>query len=171
MWSQEHLQSARQAAASGPSDQTSDQKGTDAVLSPEAASLLTSYAWPGNLTQLENLCLRLACLPELPLIPEQLAAQLDDSRYYQHLGPTASTALAPAALTTAALTAGVPTTAASLTGKPEGFFIHNRLVTYDELRAMDRYYQGKKSLIAEKLGVSRSTLWRYYRTMDGEDTT
>lgn len=171
MWSQEHLQSARQAAASGPSDQTSDQKGTDAVLSPEAASLLTSYAWPGNLTQLENLCLRLACLPELPLTPEQLAAQLDDSRYYQHLGPTASTALTPAALTTAALTAGIPTAAASLTGKPEGFFIHNRLVTYDELRAMDRYYQGKKSLIAEKLGVSRSTLWRYYRTMEGEDTT
>ena len=38
--------------------------------------------------------------------------------------------------------------------------------TFDDLHALDSYYNGKRNLLAEKLGISRSTLWRYFKMME-----
>ena len=45
-----------------------------------------------------------------------------------------------------------------------GCVLENR----EELKALDQYYQGHRSLLAKQLGVSRSTLWRYFKKMESD---
>ena len=75
----------------------------------------------------------------------------DDSEFYSHLKKDFLPSSFPSA--------------APPQPKP-GFTIKGRPVTYEELRKLDAYYNGKKGVIAEKLGISRSTLWRYYKEME-----
>lgn len=49
----------------------------------------------------------------------------------------------------------------------KNFVIHGRLLSWEELKALDQYYQGHRGLLAKQLGVSRSTLWRYFKEMEG----
>lgn len=48
----------------------------------------------------------------------------------------------------------------------KAFVIHGNRVTQQQLEALNQYYNGNKTLIAKHLGVSRSTLWRYYKEME-----
>lgn len=122
---------------------------------PEFLHQLKDYAWPGNLRQLESYLRRLVVLSsgETILSSFHESGSPDDSGFYAFLNRTEST---PAFCQ-------LPST-----GKEEpGFMIKGRKYTCSELQELDRYYQGKKGLIAEKLGISRSTLWRYYKAMEG----
>lgn len=122
---------------------------------PEFLHQLKDYAWPGNLRQLESYLRRLVVLSsgETILSSFHESGSPDDSGFYAHLNRTESNPafcqLPPAAK------------------EEPGFMIKGRKYTYSELQELDRYYQGKKGLIAEKLGISRSTLWRYYKDMEG----
>lgn len=49
-----------------------------------------------------------------------------------------------------------------------GFMIRGRWYTYEDIRALDAYYHGRKGQIAGELGVSRSTLWRYLKEITGD---
>lgn len=122
---------------------------------PEFLHQLKDYDWPGNLRQLESYLRRLVVLSsgETILSSFHESGSPDDSGFYAHLNRTES---APAFCQRPPAAKEEP-----------GFMIKGRKYTYSELQELDRYYQGKKGLIAEKLGISRSTLWRYYKAMEG----
>ncbi|WP_215701355.1 sigma-54-dependent transcriptional regulator [Clostridium sp. MCC353] len=119
----------------------------------DCTAVIEEYSWPGNLDQMDSLCRRLVLLINDgdTLSRSQLQMQLSDTPYFSHLPGTP----------------GLQKTLKPLTDPPEpGFIVHGRKITFDELKAMDRYYHGRKSLIAQKLNVSRSTLWRYFKEME-----
>lgn len=121
---------------------------------PEFLHALEDCSWPGNLRQMESYLKRLVVLSSGETVLSSLkeAGSPDDSGFFAHLDSQLPiTSMAPPA--------------GSAEWEP-GFIIKGRKVTYYELQELDHYYQGKKGLIAEKLGVSRSTLWRYYRDME-----
>lgn len=117
----------------------------NSVCAPSALAALPSYSWPGNLCQLENLCRRLVLQStEDQVLTSNMIAQAMEGH-----SPS-------------------PSDTASPSSPAPGFFIRGRLITWQELQAMDTAYQGKKTLIAQKLGISRSTLWRYFKIMGEE---
>lgn len=120
---------------------------------PEFLHGLADLSWPGNLKQMESYLRRLVILAEdndcFSSVKE--AGFPDDSEFYSHLKKDFLPSSFPSA--------------APPQPKP-GFTIKGRPVTYEELRKLDAYYNGKKGVIAEKLGISRSTLWRYYKEME-----
>ena len=73
----------------------------------------------------------------------------DDSNFYKHLNRD--------------INSQPFSEAPGLNQAQPGFIINGKKITYKELKILDEYYQGKKGLIAQKLGISRSTLWRYYK--------
>lgn len=118
-----------------------------------AAAPLRAHRWRGNLRELENLCRRLVALSphDESLGAERIEAELGDSRYYR----PDSTAASPTGCSPAGPVA-----------EEKAFIIKRRKYTFDELRALDAYYKGKRNILAEKLGISRSTLWRYLRMLE-----
>lgn len=122
----------------------------DCILPNDAEDLLRNYSWPGNISQLKSFCKRLAYLSNQNINQDFIKHCLNDDIYYSHLKQEdfpASDCLFTAPF------------------EKKGFIINKRLVTYDELLSLDRYYQGHKGVLAEKLGISRSTLWRYFKIM------
>lgn len=123
----------------------------DCVLPDSAKDLLRNYSWPGNISQLTSFCKRLVYLSNQNITQDFVRHCLNDEIYYSHLKQ-----------------ADFPASDCFFTAPLEkkGFIINKRLVTYDELLSLDRYYQGHKGILAEKLGISRSTLWRYFKIME-----
>ena len=117
--------------------------------------ILNTCTWTGNIQQLKNLCQRLVCLNTGILTGDSLKTNLDDSVYYFHLIQNQFS------ISDCSIASSV---------KKEGFVINKQLVTYDELKALDKFYQGHKGMLAQRLGISRSTLWRYFKLMDEEKT-
>lgn len=130
--------------------------GCERALSSDAADILTDYTWPGNISQLQSLCRRLILIPgeHQEISASMIAKQLDDSIYYNHLNSHQFEA--------------VPVLSPPFHSDPKqpGFIIDDRFVTYEELQSLDQFYQGRKKLVAEHLGISRSTLWRYMKEME-----
>lgn len=120
-----------------------------------AEELLESYFWPGNLSQLKSLCRRFTSFAPEELTLDFIKKNLDDSAYYAHLTQK-----------------DFSISDFAVSAEKKGFMINHRLVTFEELLTLDRCCQGHKGALAKELGVSRSTLWRYFKIMDqakGED--
>jgi propionate catabolism operon transcriptional regulator len=116
--------------------------------SGEAMGLLSTYAWPGNVRELRNLLERLHAQVD-PVAVEIDAALL--MRLAPELGLGASTAaLDPPAL------------ASSRFGKAASIATSTR-PSGTELHALLERHGGSRNAVAEALGVSRSTLWRWLR--------
>ncbi len=130
-----------------------------------AAELLSSFSWPGNIRQLRSVAQRFSLLaPEsgsstaaaetnLACLRQCLEQEFDFSMQSQPENIMNTTKNAPADFSAGALFSD------------KNFVIHGRLVSWEELKALDQYYQGHRSLLAKQLGVSRSTLWRYFKEM------
>ncbi|WP_367568689.1 PrpR N-terminal domain-containing protein [Lacrimispora sp.] len=125
------------------------------TIAPDVENALTAYSWPGNISQLKSVCRRLAFLagPQTVLSPQMLEAQLDDSSYYAHLSDQ------PVEIMNSQL---------QLSQSSRGFAIKDRYVTYEELSSLKRLFHGKKRLMAESLGISRSTLWRHMKELEDD---
>ena len=131
-------------------------------ISAEALALLESYAWPGNVRQLENVIFRAVVLAdgdELTLAEfPQIAAQVSGFDVRIPAAPTAS----------------------AREQKPEREIIRVEVRDPNVLRLLDEsgnlrrfeqleaetlrfalgYYRGQMSAVARKLGIGRSTLYR-----------
>ena len=139
----------------------------------DASRLLSKYSWPGNIRQLQSVARRFALLASTT--EDSLTAsdtnQISVTRKNLHcLKQCLEQESAVAEYTTlssAAKNAPAEISAGALSSN-KNFVIHGRLVSWEELKALDQYYQGHRSLLAKQLGVSRSTLWRYFKKMESD---
>lgn len=117
--------------------------------------LLLTWKWPGNLLELKGFCIRLGYLAmQFPLSLELLKECLND--HGEELRKDEENReYAPVEM-------HQETTA-------KGFVIRGKLVTYEELLALQRHFQGNKTALAKHLGISRSTLWRYLSTVEQDE--
>lgn len=169
-----------------------------AVLPEDAAArLLSGYSWPGNIRQLQSVARRFAllatnitanntasdanapdtlqknlhCLEQClhqefaasqnhmsakALLSADSTSTLMSQPAPQHSAPASANKNAPADFSAGAFSSS------------KNFVIHGRLVSWEELKALDQYYQGRRSLLAKQLGISRSTLWRYFKEMEAD---
>lgn len=134
---------------------------------PRIQELLMSCPWPGNIRQLKSMARRFAwSAPKeadsvwMKAFLRQASAPADQNTGTHRAGHAGNSQPEPLVPN--------PNTQAPL---QKGFVIHGRLVSYEELRAMDAYYQGRRATLAKHLGISRSTLWRYFKTMNEEGET
>lgn len=125
-------------------------------ISAEALALLNAYDWPGNLRQLENALFRAVILAEADELTvaefPQIAARVEG---FDVRVPSAPIVSRPAEILGAPL-------------EPPGFSLVDEL---GEMLALDQleaeairfaltHYRGRMSVIARKLGIGRSTLYR-----------
>lgn len=144
----------------------------------DTSSLFSGTFWPGNIRQLQSIARRFACMAPKVLSLSSHPSSDDCEENYRFLKQCLepfhrscktqdmlSDALsckeknAPADLSTRTLSS------------EHSFVIHGRIVTWDELKALEQYYHGHRSLLAKQLGISRSTLWRYFKEMDSADSS
>ncbi len=147
-----------------------------AGLSEEAARMLRTYAWPGNVRQLENAMFRavvLADAPELTVAEfPQIAAQVDG--FVAEI-PAAPTVLQkPGAYTGPALLGAEDTVPRTIeikdTGTPSALGIPAITengdvrplteIEADMIRLALGRYRGHMTEVAKRLGIGRSTLYR-----------
>jgi DNA-binding NtrC family response regulator len=132
-------------------------------LSPEALDLLVRHDWPGNVRQLENAVFRAVVLADGAWLTPAEFPQVA-----QHLGSANAlpmTAVDP-------LSAPGPLGAAS-PGPPAGALVYDVSgdlrpladVEADMIRLAISRYEGRMTLVARKLGIGRSTLYRKLREL------
>ncbi|ODU42468.1 propionate catabolism operon regulatory protein PrpR [uncultured Aquimonas sp.] len=119
--------------------------------SAEAIGLLSAYAWPGNVRELRNLLERLHAQVD-PAVVEIEAAVL--IRLAPELGGHASIASFERSHVASGAAGILP--AGSASPRPSA----------TELHALLDRHGGARNAVAEALGVSRSTLWRWLRQHD-----
>lgn len=116
-------------------------------LSTESTKILEQFNWEGNITQLKAFCERLVLLSADECIsPELVQEQLNDHLYFEHLGVDK-------------ISSPLPVISKDLSG----FVINQKRVTAEELKQLESFYGGNRTLMAKKLGISRSTLWKYMK--------
>jgi len=147
----------------------------------EALTMLESYAWPGNIRELENVIERAvyisergvieyADLPENIRAPQAYAMPLAapiliaaEPPFADFPGRRSSTLSAmPRHETIAAIEAAAPTPPTEPTAKKR-LRHENELAEESLIRRMLRERHGALGEVAQALGVSRSTLWRKMR--------
>lgn len=146
----------------------------------DASRLLSEYSWPGNIRQLQSVARRFALLAsttedsltasdanQISITRESLHCLkqcLEQEPGHNQISHSASQCFIPPE---EAKNAPTDFSVGALSSD-KNFVIHGRLVSWEELKALDQYYQGHRSLLAKQLGVSRSTLWRYFKEMEAD---
>lgn len=124
-------------------------------LEPEALHLLQTYSWPYNYTQFKRILNELALVTTTPYIrAEHVAALLDKEK-------------APVRTGTFRLDKDLDSAAISLDREPG----HHTLdltkplteITKDVIRLVLEDTGGNQTSAAKRLGIGRSTLWRYLK--------
>ncbi len=142
-------------------------------LSAESLALLSRYDWPGNVRQLENAVFRAVVLAEGDELTvaefPQIAARVDG--FDVRIPP------APA-LRAADLTTAFPRAAGDLDPDPHALRLLDDRgdvralgeIEAESIRFALAHYRGQMSLVARKLGIGRSTLYRKMKDCGlGED--
>lgn len=133
------------------------------TVDPQTLALLCSYKWPGNIRQLENAVFRAVVLAdgESLTIDEfpQIAAQLPT---LPDRGIPATAPAEPAGVQSVALDDGAPRLAAFSDGELRTLAD----IEADAIRLALDHYGGRMSLVARRLGIGRSTLYRKLREID-----
>ncbi len=142
-------------------------------VAPAAMALLTAYDWPGNIRQLENAVFRAVVLAdgealtrnEFPHVAAHFSSidhgELGDDR---GIGATASPA--PSALISPPADESEPGVPIFRNGevRPLGD------IEADLIKLALDHYGGRMSLVARRLGIGRSTLYRKLREIDPDGT-
>ncbi len=131
---------------------------------PAAMELLVAFQWPGNIRQLENAVFRAVVLADgdslSPAEFPQIAAHLGD----RGMAATASTA--EHALQFAPIEEGEPRLPIFRDGEVRALSD----IETDLIKLALDHYGGRMSLVARRLGIGRSTLYRKLRELDPTGT-
>jgi DNA-binding NtrC family response regulator len=135
----------------------------------DALELLTAFSWPGNIRQLENAVFRAVVLADGPMLTPaefpQIAAQLESSRLMaprpeRTSGPVMFEQVAPAHFAASAIEA------LDENGELRPF----AEVEADIIRFALAHHRGRMALVARKLGIGRSTLYRKLKELNLAET-
>lgn len=123
------------------------QLGKDILLSEDALKEFEHFNWDGNIRQLKNFCERLVALADKSVVDSlYVRKQLNNSCWVE-----------PEPAKNEILNLQIKEPA------QEMFMVNNKLVSYLQLTALMSQYKGNRKLISEKLGISRTTLWKYLK--------
>ncbi len=134
-------------------------------IDPAAMSVVSAYHWPGNIRQLENAVFRAVVLAdgeqltlqEFPQIAAQMgASSAEDSGFSS----------APATPTVPSAQSAEPGVAAIRSGEMRSLSD----IETDVIKLALDHYGGRMSLVARRLGIGRSTLYRKLRELDPKAT-
>ncbi len=144
-------------------------------VSAPALQLLSRHDWPGNIRQLENAVFRAVVLADGPMLtPDefpQIAAYLDGTA-----APATSAAepgplpIEPIAIDVGGPSAMSPPTGGVATVDAEGEVRPLAEVEAAMIRLALERYAGRMTLVARKLGIGRSTLYRKLKDLGISDT-
>jgi DNA-binding NtrC family response regulator len=146
-----------------------------ASVSAEALAALASFAWPGNVRQLENAIYRAVVMsdrPELELADFPLLAGLDAPRTAAELpkldlDPQTETAPSLSGTDIPIAPMVAPASLPLLTIEGEVRSIEE--IEAEVIRFAIQHYRGQMSEVARRLGIGRSTLYRKLEAIDGEE--
>lgn len=130
-------------------DQYSRQFGKKMTFSPSGFAALEAFSWDGNIRQLRNICEQIAAVAETPRIDgEYVKSQLRKNLCYEESAPS------PAGL--------IPEPMAELPILPfaDVVMIKGKPYSRAQLHDLLDRFQGRRELLAQKLGVCRTTLWK-----------
>jgi DNA-binding NtrC family response regulator len=135
-----------------------------------ALQLLSRYDWPGNIRQLENAVFRAVVLADAPMLtPDefpQIAAQIDCAPASDHAIDPPPMPIEPIEINLA-----TPNDAdgfAAFDG--DGDVRPLAEIEAEMIRLALERYQGRMTLVARKLGIGRSTLYRKLKDLGISDT-
>jgi len=149
-----------------------------ASVSADALTALVSFAWPGNVRQLENAVYRAVVmsdqaelgLPDFPLLASRdqansstEVARLDLEQH--HLDNAVPLSGADISIVPAAATASLSLLRADGEVRPI------EEIETDVIRFAITHYRGQMSEVARRLGIGRSTLYRKLEVIEGEEPT
>ena len=142
-----------------------------------ALQLLTCYDWPGNIRQLENAVFRAVVLADVPMLrPEefpQIAAHLDGvPNEALELG---TPAIAELAAEEVELDFGLPAPGETTPDRLAALGADGEIrpladVEAEMIRMALSRYAGRMTLVARRLGIGRSTLYRKLKELGISDT-
>jgi DNA-binding NtrC family response regulator len=140
--------------------------------------MLQRYDWPGNIRQLENAVFRAVVLADQPMLtPEefpQIAAHLDGSAWAEEKAASPAPAEPAEPVDALDLDFGLPQPVA-VEGQIPGLGVDGEVRPLAEVEAamirlaLERY-AGRMTLVARKLGIGRSTLYRKLKELGISDT-
>jgi DNA-binding NtrC family response regulator len=140
-------------------------------ITPEAMALLTSYAWPGNVRQLENAMFRAVVLAdgdELTIAEfPQIAFQVDGFDVRIPPAPVPDAVVSGPLREIVRVEVRDPN-ALSLTGDDGGIRPLETLEA-DIIRFALAHYRGHMSEVSRRLGIGRSTLYRKLKDLGLEE--
>jgi DNA-binding NtrC family response regulator len=141
-------------------------------VSAPALQLLSRYDWPGNIRQLENAVFRAVVLAdEAILTPEefpQIAALLEGAPAPQREFEPAGLAVEPVEIAYAGQAPGHAEKVAAI--DEDGDVRPLAEVEAAMIRLALQRYEGRMTLVARKLGIGRSTLYRKLKDLGISDT-
>ena len=114
-----------------------------------AMELLKEYDWPGNIRQLENFTEKMCILSNSPIINETLVEQLLNGGLYKTEGPNIGQ---------------------GNSGETITLDICNiKDIELQIIKEANKLFKGNKTLLAEKLGMSRTTLWKRLKEIEAKE--
>lgn len=134
------------------------QFGRESVLSEAACRELEQHDWSGNIRQLRNFCERLAAINTLPVIESSfIRKQYEDSFHFSSGSPSPYVQTGE----TSEMQANKNEKVAQIQ-----IMIKGHLYSSNDILVLLERCHGNRSQLAEALGISRTTLWKYLKQLE-----